>query len=622
MTVVVHMVGNAHLDPVWLWGWQAGGDEVLATFRAAADRLDEYPEFVFTAGEAWRYELVDRLDPELAERVAAHVASGRWAPVGDQYIQPDCNLPTRTALLRQHLRGQRYFAERFGTRSTVGFNVDTFGHPAALPDILVEAGLTAYAFHRPSREQLPLPGGTFRWRGPAGGEVIACRIAPAYVTRSSDLGTQIEIALERSDPALGHAACFYGVGDHGGGPTKKQIEYILANRDAFEGAELRFSTPQAYFDAVGERPELLPVVEGELQHVFPGCYSVMHEIKQAQRRSESALEQAGAVVAALASGDGERAAWEARLDGAWDDVLFTAFHDILAGTSIDQAWPSVRAMQGRAQIVAEEVVFDATRRAARRDVPTHEHVQVLVYNPDAEPWRGVLDLEPWIDLDVWGARWVSDVDGRPLAYQLADAECDAFMVRTLLPVEVPPAGWLTLLVRDDAPPPAPAAAPAGVTASPSQLAAGEVRAELTPSGLAGVRQRAPLAAPAGGRLGHLDDDLRPLRRRDRRAPLRAGVAGRGGRPAARLGPRRGAAGTLARDAARRRRARLAARAARPRGRDARDERRAPARRCAPGGAGALDGLAGRRRDRPRARPGRVPRRRLVARHRRRRRPRA
>ena len=42
------MIGNAHLDPVWLWQWQEGYHEVKATFQAALDRLNETPGFVFT----------------------------------------------------------------------------------------------------------------------------------------------------------------------------------------------------------------------------------------------------------------------------------------------------------------------------------------------------------------------------------------------------------------------------------------------------------------------------------------------------------------------------------------------------------------------------------------------
>jgi len=115
------MIGNAHLDPVWLWHWQQGADEALATFRSAADRCDKYPDFLYTRGEAWLYRLVER---------------GQWHITGGQVIQPDANLPTAIGWQRQFLHGQRYFLERFGIRPTIAYNVDTFGHPAALPDIL------------------------------------------------------------------------------------------------------------------------------------------------------------------------------------------------------------------------------------------------------------------------------------------------------------------------------------------------------------------------------------------------------------------------------------------------------------------------------------------------------
>ena len=78
MTLTVHMIGNAHLDPVWLWPWQEGLDEALATFRSAADRCEEYPEFIFTRGEAWQYEKLLEIDPDLFERVRRLAAAG-WS---------------------------------------------------------------------------------------------------------------------------------------------------------------------------------------------------------------------------------------------------------------------------------------------------------------------------------------------------------------------------------------------------------------------------------------------------------------------------------------------------------------------------------------------------------------
>ena len=48
----IHLIGNAHLDPIWLWRWQEGCGEVLQTFRSALDRLKEYKDFVFTCSSA------------------------------------------------------------------------------------------------------------------------------------------------------------------------------------------------------------------------------------------------------------------------------------------------------------------------------------------------------------------------------------------------------------------------------------------------------------------------------------------------------------------------------------------------------------------------------------------
>ncbi|MDP9350534.1 MAG: hypothetical protein M3P51_03190 [Chloroflexota bacterium] len=131
--MIVHMIGNAHIDPVWLWRWQAGVDEALATFRSAADRCDEYPEFIFTRGEAWLYAQVERLDPDLFARVQELVQRGQWHITGGQWIQPDANLPTRTGWRRQISIGRGYFQQRFRVTPNVGYNVDTFGHPRDAP---------------------------------------------------------------------------------------------------------------------------------------------------------------------------------------------------------------------------------------------------------------------------------------------------------------------------------------------------------------------------------------------------------------------------------------------------------------------------------------------------------
>jgi len=485
--MIVHMIGNAHIDPVWLWPWPAGVDEALATFRSAADRCDEYPDFVFTRGEAWLYAQVERLDPALFARVRRLVARGRWRPTGGMWVQPDANLPTQEGWRRQLLRGRRYFQEHFDVEPTVGYNVDTFGHPATLPDILAGLGYRAYVFHRPSAHQVALPAQAFRWRGSGGGEVIGFRITPAYVTRTHDLYGQVMLALDAADPALGHTMCFYGVGNHGGGPTKRNIEYILEHQHAFPGVELRFSTPEAFFDAIAPRRDHLPVVTEELQRTFPGCYSVMHDIKGRQRRGEHLLARGERLVDLLVDDASARDGLRGRLDAAWDDLLFTQFHDVLAGTSIPSAWEAVRAMQGRALLAAEEATVEATRRWARRALPQPNYQQIVVINADEAPWAGLVETEPFLDFDAWGRRWLSDLDGRPVPYQMVYAEAPESIVRVVFPLALGPGKAAQALVRDDAPP----------TAPPTLM--GE-ELEVSSRGLANGRLRVELGDRGIGRL--------------------------------------------------------------------------------------------------------------------------
>lgn len=448
--MVVHMIGNAHIDPVWLWPWQAGLDEALASFRSAIARCEEYPEFIYTRGEAWLYQQVQEIDPDLFEQVRSLTAEGRWHITGGQWIQPDTNLPTGEAWRQQILHGQRFFREHFGRTPRTGYNVDSFGHPATLPDILSEFGYRGYVFHRPSQDQVKLPAQTFRWRGVGGNELIGFRIAPCYVTRTDDLFGQIMLSAEAADPNLGHTMCFYGVGNHGGGPTKANIGYIIEHAQAFDGIELRFSHPEAFFDAVESKRSELPIADCELQHTFPGCYSVMHDIKQRQRQGELLLETADRVTRVFSSGFTASEAETRRLDLAWKDLLFTQFHDILSGTSIDSAWDSVRAMQGRSFIAAEEIIARVTRKWSRKELPPVNQQQIALLNALPCAWEGWAECEPFLDFDIWRDRWLSTLDGTPVPFQEVQPHSQlSHFHRILFPAHIPAEGSLQLLLRDD-----------------------------------------------------------------------------------------------------------------------------------------------------------------------------
>lgn len=124
----IYLIGNAHLAPVWLWRWQEGFSEVLATFRSALDRMKDFDDFKFTSACAVYYEWIERIDTEMFEEIKQRVKEGRWNIVGGWYLQPDCNMPDGESFARHALISQRYFKDKFGVTAKTGYNVDSFGH--------------------------------------------------------------------------------------------------------------------------------------------------------------------------------------------------------------------------------------------------------------------------------------------------------------------------------------------------------------------------------------------------------------------------------------------------------------------------------------------------------------
>ena len=135
----LHLICNAHLDPVWQWDWNEGATAALATFYSAVDIAEEY-DYVFCHNEALLYEFVEQYDPKLFERIRGLVKAGKWHIMGGWYIQPDCNIPSGEGFVRQIETGLRYFKEKFGVRPSVAVNFDSFGHTQGLVQILNKCG--------------------------------------------------------------------------------------------------------------------------------------------------------------------------------------------------------------------------------------------------------------------------------------------------------------------------------------------------------------------------------------------------------------------------------------------------------------------------------------------------
>lgn len=286
------MIGNAHLDPVWLWNWQESFQEVKATFKSALDRMKEYPDMTFTATSSAFFEWIEKILPEMFEEIRQRVAEGRFQLTGGWFIEPDCNIPSGESFVRQGLYGQRYFLEKFGKKAETGYNVDSFGHNGNLPQILKKSGMDNYVFMRPMPLEKGLPGRIFWWNSMDGSKVLTYRIPYEYCSWGKDLekyARRLQCELEDGED---HLMMFYGVGNHGGGPTIENIRVIYEMKEERKDLELDFSTMENFFSQV--EPEKLPERCQEMGRIFYGCYSSDALIKKNNRRAEWTLQKASA----------------------------------------------------------------------------------------------------------------------------------------------------------------------------------------------------------------------------------------------------------------------------------------------------------------------------------------
>jgi alpha-mannosidase len=447
--LVVHMIGNAHLDPVWLWRLPAGIDEAIQTCRTACDLLDEYGDLYITRGEAWVHRVIQRIDPELFERIRRHAVSGRWAVVNGWWIQPDCNLPTAASFRMHGKMGMKYFRDNLGVTVTVGYNVDSFGHNAMIPTFLREAGMDSYCFMRPMAHEKELPANLFTWRSPAGDSVTAFRVSGAYTSWDvAAMQRVLDESIAAANRDAGHTMSFYGVGDHGGGPTREQVEWILANRQYRDDVELRLSHPRAFFDAVAARGITLPIVTGELQYHAIGCYSVQHRFKQEMRRTEELVLQAARIIEAWPTEAGPDAA--RRLEEAWDMILFNQFHDILAGSSIKTAYDDAQAQLGFARTVAQDIIVAATRRRNVAFPPKGGHHLTMVNLSDRRH-AGYVEFEPWTGWHAERSVTLVDEYGAVVPSQSIVQEAAAGGIsKLLIRADLPPMGQRVVEIRPGA----------------------------------------------------------------------------------------------------------------------------------------------------------------------------
>ena len=480
----IHCVSHAHIDMNWMWRFDETVAITLDTFRTMLDLLAEYPEFTFSQSQASVYKIVEEFGPAgMLDEIKKYVKEGRWEVTASTWVEADKNTPNGESAARHLLYTRRYLSKLLDiplNQVRIDFEPDTFGHSANIPDILADGGVEYYYHCRGSVDPHLI-----WWQAPSGKRVLSycetnwynCEVGPDFMSKSLHLCKELGI-----DAMLK----LYGVGDHGGGPSRRDIERIADMRDWPVHPTVIFSTYHAFFDYIRDNfGEKLPVRNTEMNPIFSGCYTSQSRIKMANRIGESTLYEAE-LFGSLANPSAGFAYSAERFETAWQSVLFNQFHDILTGSGVMDTREYAMGQFQRCMATANTEKLNAIRAiAAKIDTSCFDNGEVSGYRTEgagvgsgiagfhiSQVDRGsgpvrvyhVFNAAPFereglAELTVWD--WdntklplieFSDERGNKIPHQLLKSGNEWYwfhhFVTVLIPVKVPACGWATYTLKE------------------------------------------------------------------------------------------------------------------------------------------------------------------------------
>ncbi|NLC68722.1 MAG: alpha-mannosidase [Clostridiaceae bacterium] len=321
---------HAHIDMNWVWSYAETVAVTLDTFRTMLDLMKEYPDFTYSQSQASVYRIVEEFDPCMLEEIKARVKEGRWEVTASTWVETDKNMPNGESLARHILNTKRYLSHLLDIcpgSLKIDFEPDTFGHNINVPEILANGGIKYY-YHCRGYDKHYI----FKWQSPSGKSILVYR-EPFWYNARIEPSMVLYVPEFCEKYGLDTMLKVYGVGNHGGGPTRQDIERIIDmdTWPVFPG--IKFGTFAEYFGILEKISGSLPVVTDELNYIFTGCYTSQSRIKMANRVGEAKLNEAEAFSAISTTFAGGRYRGGV-LASAWEKVLFNHFHDILPGSGV------------------------------------------------------------------------------------------------------------------------------------------------------------------------------------------------------------------------------------------------------------------------------------------------
>jgi alpha-mannosidase len=413
------------------------------TFATVLQLMREFPDFTFTHSSAQTYAWMEEKYPQLFEEIRQRVHEGRWEPIGGMWVEPDLNMLDGESLVRQLLTGTRYFKDKFGVDIRTGWNPDSFGYNWQLPQIYKKSGIDFFVTQKIYwNDTTKFPHKLFWWEAPDGSRVLS------YFPH--DYGNTIDAVRMARDlseyaPAMGYPELMhlYGVGDHGGGPTRSMLENAQRwKREDAVYPRFFLGRAQDFFDALAQKAGsmTIPVWKDELYLEYHrGVYTSQAATKRDNRRNEELLLNAEKF-SALAWLWG-RAYPKEELNHAWRKLLFNQFHDVISGSAINAVYRDADRDHAEVRRIGNEVL-----QAAIADVGAHANTQgpgvpVLVLNPLSWQRTDVVEAEVQLPTHAPDVE-VRDPEGNVALSEIIEREPETQRLRVrLLAKDVPPLGY-------------------------------------------------------------------------------------------------------------------------------------------------------------------------------------
>ena len=471
-----HLTGNSHIDAAWLWPWTETVDTVKRTFSTALQLMNEYPDYTFTQSAAQYNAWLAEKYPQINAEIKRRIQEGRWEIVGGMWVEPDLNMPDGESQVRSLLVGKRWFQKAYGVDVRIGWNPDSFGYTWQLPQIYKKSGMDYFVTQKMTwNDTNQLPFKLFWWESPDGSKVLTYFPNDYANDNLNPVRLSYNLATaEKRAPGMMEMMDLYGIGDHGGGPTRAILDEGLHWMQPDKVApKMQFGTAQSYFTGIesklaadsplwdyasiakGYQPPptppagqvAIPTWKSELYFEYHrGVMTTQANHKRNMRESEEWALNAEKY-ASLAWLEGKPYPGD-ELTEAWKKITFNQFHDLAAGSGIGIIYKEAQQDYDQVRWATDEISHKALKTlAAEVNTKVAAGVPVMVFNPLGWERAGLVEVDVQMPAPAAGGVTVLDAANHVVPSEVLQSDTKTNSYHLLIAVkDVPSLGYKVLHV--------------------------------------------------------------------------------------------------------------------------------------------------------------------------------